>query len=129
MTDKLAGVHPKLKAKVGQILAGMAAMGYPMLVTDGVRTDAEQAALYAQGRTAPGKIVTNADGVTHRSRHQLHADGCGHAVDCCFLDASGKPTWDEGYPWATYGAIAESFGLNWGGRWRNPVDKPHIELL
>ncbi len=127
MIDKLAGVHPKLKRAVARILATMAEAGFPMLVTDGMRTTEEQQALYAKGRTKPGKKVTNADGVRVKSNHQLHADGCGHAVDCTFMDEHGKPRWVESDPWAMYGAVAKSQGLMWGGDWKTP-DRPHIEL-
>jgi len=126
MSDKLADVHPDLVEKVTRMRAAMAYLRFPLLVTDGVRTDAEQAALYAQGRTTPGKIVTHCDGVTTRSNHQVHADGFGHAVDCCFL-VDGKPSWGEKLPWALYGAMAKALGLKWGGDWTKP-DKPHIEL-
>ena len=124
--DKLAGVHPKLRNAVLRLLSVMAELGYPMLVTDGVRTDAEQQALYAQGRTAPGPIITHADGVTHRSNHQLHADGTGHAVDCAFL-VNGQPSWDDALPWRLYGEAAKALGCTWGGDWQTIKDRPHIE--
>jgi peptidoglycan L-alanyl-D-glutamate endopeptidase CwlK len=76
----------------------------------------------------PGPIVTNADGVVRRSNHQLHADGCGHAVDCTFLGANGKPQWVDSDPWAVYGACAKLLGLVWGGDWHSIQDRPHIEL-
>ena len=47
----------------------------------GRRTTEEQIALYAKGRTAPGKIVTYCDGVTKKSNHQAKADGLSWAVD------------------------------------------------
>jgi peptidoglycan L-alanyl-D-glutamate endopeptidase CwlK len=128
MIDKLGGVHPKLREKVERVRDAMAALGFPMIVTDGVRTDDEQAALYAQGRTAPGRIVTNADGFTHRSNHQLHADGCGHAADLAFL-VDGKASWDESLPWSCYGACAKAVGLAWGGDFITIKDRPHVELL
>lgn len=129
MTDKLAGVHPTLVNIVGQIKTRMAASGFPMLVTDGVRTVDEQRALYAQGRTEPGRVVTNADGVHHKSNHQPHEDGYGHAVDMCFLDADSQPTWSLTYPWLAYGAVAKSLGCKWGGDWKGALhDLPHIEL-
>lgn len=130
MTDRdrqrLVGVHPQLVERVGQILDRMAAMGLPMFVVMGVRTVAQQQALYAQGRTVPGKIVTMKDGVVHRSNHQPHADGLGHAVDLAF---GGVPdAFADSLPWETYGLLAERLGLVWGGRWRHPHDAPHIEL-
>jgi len=128
MSDKLTGLHPDLIIRVKHVLAAMAALGHPMIVTDGVRTDAQQVVLYAKGRTLPGRIVTNADGLHKRSNHQTKADGYGYAVDCTFLDATGVPTWDEALPWNAYGACAKALGLVWGGDFKSLVDKPHIEL-
>lgn len=119
--DRLAGVHPDLLAKVLRIMNALAELGAPVMVTQGVRTVAEQRALYAKGRTAPGKIVTHCDGVKKKSNHQL-----GRAVDFAFLDAAGKPTWDG--PWTLLGAMAEHQELVWGGHWRTIVDRPHVEL-
>jgi peptidoglycan L-alanyl-D-glutamate endopeptidase CwlK len=127
--NKLEGVHPELIDKVHRILMAMNALGHPMVVTDGVRTAEEQHALYEQGRTKPGKIVTNADGYAKKSNHQPHEDGLGHAVDLAFVDANGRPTWDDKMPWATYGACAEALGLTWGGRFQAIRDFPHIELI
>lgn len=127
MTDKLKGVHPTLVARVNHLQMAMTELGYPMIVTDGLRSESEQRALYAQGRTAPGLIVTQADGVTHRSNHQAHDDGYGHAVDMAFLDANGRPTWEEHLPWGLYGLAAQTLGLVWGGAWSTP-DRPHVEL-
>lgn len=132
--ERLIGQHPTIIATITVLLDVMDALGYPMIVTDGVRTAAQQKALFAQGRTVPGKIVTYRDGTSAKSNHQPWADGFGHAVDCTFvvdLDGDGDPTdptWDEKRPWILYGTVAESQGLSWGGRWKNP-DKPHVELL
>jgi peptidoglycan L-alanyl-D-glutamate endopeptidase CwlK len=126
--NKLEGVHPELVEKVQRVLAAMAALGYPMVVTDGVRTAAQQHALWQQGREKPGPIVTNADGVVKKSNHQPHEDGFGHAVDCAFVDEHGQPSWDDKWPWATYGACAQALGLRWGGTWAIR-DRPHIELI
>lgn len=125
--EKLAGVHPQLVEKLARVLAAMDALGHQMIVTDGLRTVEQQRALYAKGRTAPGAIVTNADGTEKRSNHQKRLDGFGHAVDCCFL-VDGKPSWDAHLPWKVYGAAAESLGLIWGGSWRSLHDLPHVEL-
>jgi|SRR5579859_1563759 len=125
--ERLHGVHPDLVTKVEQLAVAMAAIGFPMIVTAGVRTVAEQQALYAQGRTKPGEIVTEDDGITHRSNHQVHEDNFGHAVDCAFL-VNGEPTWDPKQPWNIYGILAQKLGLRWGGTWTTPHDLPHVEL-
>lgn len=121
MSSRLAGVDPEVATRVQRVLDAMAALGFPMVVTAGLRTVEQQQALYAQGRTAPGRIVTYADGVRKPSHHQS-----GRAVDCVFL-VDGKPSWAEGHPWAAYGACAEAVGLTWGGRWKMR-DLPHVEL-
>ena len=129
MSDPLRGVHPDLASRVRRVLAGMAALGESMRVIEGVRTKERQQALYAQGRTTPGKIVTYADGVTKRSFHQVADDGYGYAVDCAFENDPRTPrdeTWAEDRPWAAYGALAEAVGLTWGGRWKMR-DLPHVE--
>lgn len=125
MPDKLDGVHPGLKSKITQVLGAMAILGHPMKVVQGVRTVEQQAALYAQGRTAPGPIVTNCDGVKTRSNHQPHADGYGHAVDCASM--IGDP-YDPAFPWSLYGAAVRAVGLVWGGSWTTFQDRPHAEL-
>ena len=119
----LATIEPDLAARVRRVLAALAALRYPMVATDGRRTTAQQAALYAQGRTKPGKVVTHLDGVEKRSKHQD-----GRAVDCCFLTATGTP-WQPMWtgPWEAYGACGEALGLIWGGRWRMR-DRPHLEM-
>lgn len=130
---RLAGVHPMLVECVTRIMTAMSALGHPMMVTDGLRSTAQQQALFAQGRTKPGKIVTYIDGVRKKSNHQAKADGFGHAVDCCFLvdvdgDGPDDPSWAETHPWELYGAMARALGLVWGGDWTTLVDRPHIEL-
>lgn len=124
---KLDGVHPALIARVTKILDAMEALGFPMMVTDGLRTREQQQALYAKGRTTEGPIVTHADGERRRSNHQAHADGFGHAMDCAF-SVNGHPSWAEDHPWTVYGAMARALGLVWGGDFRTLVDRPHVEL-
>lgn len=46
-------------------------LGRPFTVSEVFRTADRQKALYAQGRTKPGPIVTERDGVTKVSDHQL----------------------------------------------------------
>lgn len=124
----LDGIDPRLQTIVPKILTIMTAAGHPMIVVSTIRTEAAQQRLYAQGRTTPGAIVTNADGVRKRSNHQVRDDGCGHAVDCAFL-VDGQPSWADHHPWALYGTVAKQFGCVWGGDWAGFADRPHIELV
>ena len=122
---RLVGVHPALVDKLRLILADMDGAHSPMFVVQGVRTDEQQEALYAQGRTEVGEIVTYKDGVTTRSNHQVHDDGLGYAVDCAFVDV--KP-FDPLHPWGHYGTLVEAAGLKWGGHFLGFADLPHAEL-
>lgn len=118
--QRLQGVHPHLVTIIVSILNKL-----PMFVVQGVRTVAEQQALYAQGRTTPGSIVTYKDGIIHKSNHQPHADGLGHAVDMAW--AVGEAFGDH-QPWEAYGQLVEASGAVWGGHFRGLVDRPHAEL-
>jgi peptidoglycan L-alanyl-D-glutamate endopeptidase CwlK len=113
MSRSLADLHPKCAAMCQAHQAACAAEGIDLLVTQTLRTAAEQDALYAQGRTAPGKIVTNAQGGD--SWHQW-----GLAYDVVPLRA-GKPVWgtrgEDGALWARVGLLGEQCGLEWAGRW------------
>lgn len=128
---KAVNLHPDLIVKLEKVMLAMEALGYPMRLIEGVRSEDRQRLLFAQGRTAPGKIVTKADGVVKKSNHQVKADGFGYAADCAFKDDPRTPrdeTWDPKMPWQAYGALAEAVGLRWGGRWEGLVDQPHVEL-
>ena len=123
--DRLDGVHPVLRAKIEMIMVAMRAIGHPVVPVQGVRTAEYQHKLWQQGRETPGDIVTDKDGYTSKSNHQVKDDGFGHAVDCCF---EGPEPWGEHQPWDAYGALREALGLAWGGRWKRPHDRPHLEL-
>lgn len=86
-------------------------------VTQAKRTMAEQQALYDQGRTKPGHIVTNA-----KPGASFHNYGL--AVDLVRLN-SGKADWN--YNMAQLLPYAEKFGISWGGNWKRFKDYPHFE--
>ena len=85
-------------------------------------TVAEQDALYAKGRTKPGRRVTNARGKDYNSQHQF-----GIAVDV-FQNIKGKE-YDAAFL-RKVAKIAKSkkVGLKWGGDWKSIVDTPHFYL-
>lgn len=113
----LATVQPQLQRLGRELLRRLAAEGLIFKVTSGSRTREEQAALYAQGRTKPGPIVT----WTMKSRHIG-----GRAIDITLF--SGKnPVWESKH-YTRAGEIGEELGLVWGGRWKKSPDKPHFEL-
>lgn len=125
--DIFQGLHPDLVGKAKRVIAVMASLGFPMIPVQGLRTTEYQQSLYAQGRTTPGHIVTNADGIKSKSNHQAQKDGYGHAIDMTFL-VGGQPSFNIKLPWATYGTCAKSTGLIWGGDFKTIRDLDHLEL-
>lgn len=114
--------HPELQEKAEKLVS--ACKGYGLLIGIGecFRTVAEQDKLYAQGRTAPGSIVTNAKGSSYSSHHQW-----GTAFDIYRNDGKGAYNDSDGF-FSKVGAIGVKIGLEWGGNWTSPVDKPHFQL-
>lgn len=108
--------------KAAALEAAMRAAGYPVVRTAGTRTADEQARLYAQGRTAPGRRVTGKSGAPgDESLHQSAS-----AFDFAFLDDRGQPSWAEEHPWEVLGTKAKELGLEWGGDWKT-ADRPHVQ--
>ena len=131
--EKLRTVDKGLQALFNEVVKH-----FDCTVTCGLRTTAEQQTLYAQGRTMPGPIVTNLDGVTKRSRHQINDQGICTAVDVVPypIDWDGR---DRFYHFAGFvKGMAAQMGLDvtWGGDWDSDYvlddqsfyDFPHFEI-
>lgn len=123
---KIEDLHPEVAIRAIAFIAAVEdRLKIDLLVTCTYRDDEAQAALYAQGRTAPGKIVTNAK--PGQSNHQKRI-----ALDVVPLRA-GKPVWNtkgaDGVLWNAIGEIGEEHGLSWAGRWKRFKEFPHFEYL
>lgn len=127
--ERIKLLHPKVREEVGNIyidiskaLTGKAFCRF----TSTLRTFAEQDALYAKGRTAPGGIVTNAKG-------GLSMHNYGLAIDIVLI-RDGSALWDvksdldgDGKPdWIEIVNIFKSYGWEWGGDWKF-YDAPHFQ--
>lgn len=88
--------------------------GIDLLIYGTVRSRQEQAALYAQGRTQPGPIVTTAK--PGESLHNPDSAGLAWAFDAVPL-VCGKAAWDDHDLLVQVGAIAADIGLEWAGNW------------
>lgn len=124
----LAHCHPELQRRYGALKAEFRAQtGHELFETCTYRSVARQQQLYAQGRTAPGNIVTKLDGVTKKSRHNVYP---AEAVDVC-VDMDPGPgkhiVWDHS-SYLPLGDLALKHGLIWGGGWVTIHDDPHLEL-
>ena len=121
--DKL---HPELQVCVDKFLEECKSRGLNVCITETLRTQEEQEALYAQGRTTSGKIVTNCRG--------FESPHCwGVAFDFC-RNVKGRE-YDNSDKFFDYvGEIAKTifdnteYDLFWGGDFKTFVDKPHIEM-
>ena len=111
---------PAAQIKAREWLTKCLWKGINVKVICGTRSYQEQAALYAQGRTKPGPKVTNSP--PGYSWHNF-----GVAWDFVVFDSTGQPQWESPLM-GVCGKLAESFGLEWGGRWKNFPDTPHIQL-
>lgn len=127
---KLVGLIPCVKAAAEALIDRSFALGIPIVVTQGLRTFAEQNALYEQGRTKPGSIVTNARG--GYSNHNF-----GVAIDFALLTNEGKSvSWDTKLDgnrngkadWNEVVTLAKALGFTWGGDWKTFLDLPHFEM-
>lgn len=108
---ELEGVHPNLAVVCHQAL-----MLTPVdfAVHDGLRTDVEQLQLFRAG-------ASQLDGSTKRSKHQVQADGYGHAVDLVPV-INGKLRWEWEPIYLIADAVREAadelgVAIRWGGHW------------
>lgn len=135
---RIEDLHPDLQPLARRFLARCAERQVDVLVVCTYRSDEEQDALYAQGRTAPGPVVTRAR--AGQSAHNATIDGrpAARAFDAVPL-LHGKPIWEDprdrdadwtnDYGWRVMGEAAEEVGLEWygraGARFR---EAPHFQL-
>ena len=114
--------HPSLQAAFKELATRCNAQGLTIGLGECFRTVAEQDALYAQGRTEPGSIISNAKGSSYSSQHQW-----GIAFDFYRNDGKGAYN-DSDHFFQQVGEVGKSLELGWGGDWTSIVDKPHIYL-
>lgn len=127
-SEKLTGVDPRL---IKAVILAAGRVPFDVTVSEGLRTAARQAQLWAQGRTAPGPIVTWV-------QHSNHQDGV--AVDIYPLRNKQLSS-----DFADYSLLAQEmfkaaaeigFPLRWGADWdrdgkpreRGETDNPHFEI-
>ncbi|AIW03428.1 endolysin [Bacillus phage Moonbeam] len=144
----LEGLHPYVKAKTEELIANANNRlkgNYKIMITQGLRTKAEQNNLYAQGRSQAqlnavglGNVkakpsmqkVTNA-----RGGYSMHNYGL--AIDFALRSVDGKDvTWDMNKDfdgdgkadWMEVVEEAKKLGFEWGGDWKSFKDYPHFQL-
>ena len=114
MSRKLSDLDPVVEQMAWRLIAAAPlVLQRELFVVHTLRTYDEQDALYEQGRTEPGKIVTNARG--GKSWHNF-----GLALDFAFeQDGTQHPTWSTAGSdiddWRLLGAMGKAIGFEWGG--------------
>ncbi len=103
----IAKLDPVMQERVTALLRMLEMAGEDVLLTDGYRTVQQQNALYAQGRTKPGKIVTDARGDT--SYHVWSV-----AVDLVPVARNGQVLYDATARYERVAAVARELGMEWG---------------
>jgi len=116
--SRIQALHPTIRPDVKSFITeAEEALDITLRIVEGLRTIDEQNALYAQGRTTPGKIVTRAKGGSSYHNYGL-------AIDLVEIKDL-KANWDFDYkkllPWA------QKYGFTWGGSFKSILDKPHFE--
>jgi peptidoglycan LD-endopeptidase CwlK len=115
----IATLLPEVQPYARALVTKAAANGITIKVISGLRTYDEQNELYAQGRTKPGRIVTNARG--GYSNHNF-----GIAFDIGVFEGSNYL--DDSPKYKAVGVLGTDMGLEWGGNWKTIQDEPHFQL-
>ena len=125
----LNDLQPLVRDMAVAFLAATKQEGIDVLVTSTYRDAESQAAIYAIGRTVKGpnpsilkpmgRVVTNAK--PGDSYHNWRV-----AFDWVPL-VGGKPVWNDTKLFEKCGAIAESVGLEWAGRWTTFPELAHCQ--
>lgn len=125
---EIAKLHPQVQGLIRSFINQVYAQHQVQLViVQSYRTYAQQDALYAKGRTAPGSVVTKAKG--GQSNHNFAL-----AVDVFPLWEDGQLHMDAKSDKKNVqilrmiAPVGKSIGLEWGGDWKSIVDNPHFQL-
>lgn len=128
-------LHPALRKKVRAALEECHKQQLMVYVFESYRSPVRQQILYDQGRKTTGRVVTNA-------RPYMSWHNYGLAFDLVF-DGDERDgiqwSWDGDYnttalngdkrsDYARVGEIFESYGFEWGARWKSFREMPHFQM-
>ncbi|WP_405154591.1 M15 family metallopeptidase [Paenibacillus sp. FSL K6-0108] len=125
----ITGLHPVVAESEKLLVRKAARRGIEIVITHDFRSIEEQDALYNQGRSIAGNIVTNAKG--GESYHNY-----GLAIDFALRTPEGDVVWDMERDvngngkadWLEVVELAKELGFTWGGDWANFPDYPHLQM-
>lgn len=113
MSRDITLCHPELQKKAAELVEKCKQQGLIIKITDCLRNEQEQADCVKRG--------TSSLSYPH-SHHNW-----GTAFDFCRNDGQGAYKDNDGF-FTKVGKVGQSIGLEWGGAWYSPVDKPHFQL-
>ena len=127
--ESVSELHPAVQEAVETLIDRAYDKDIEVVITDDLRTEEEQEALYARGREMEGNIVTHA-----RSGESYHNYGL--AVDYAIRNHGGEIIWDIHYDgndngeadWFEIAEIAKDLGFEWGGDFSHFKDYPHLQM-
>lgn len=127
--ENLASLNKKARAKLEPFFIEaqnqVAATEITIEVISGLRSWQQQAALYAQGRTKPGKIVTKARAGSSWHNYGLAID-LGLFRGGVYLDEAKPKTAELIYK--QLGELAKKHGIEWAGNWTSFPEGPHFQV-
>ena len=115
----LDDLNPRVKELAEKFIANCKAHGWDILIYSTYRDGEAQNAIYAQGRTKPGKIVTNAKAGQSYHNYRVAFDWV--------PTLHGKPLWDDAEAYLKCAEIGEALGLEWAGRWKSFKETAHLQ--
>lgn len=117
-----SGMNSVVKESALELIKRAYKEGIYVQISSGFRSFADQNALYAQGRTKSGNVVTNARG--GYSNHNF-----GLAIDYFLVSDDGNTAlWTVNDKWRRVAAMGKELGFAWGGDWSSFRDYPHLEM-
>lgn len=136
--ERIKLLHPKVRQEVLEAYTyvnnKLLGKGVRLRFAYTLRSIDEQNVLYAQGRTKPGKIVTNAKGGQSIHNYGLafdivllyDKDGNG-SFETASWDINADFDKDKVADWMEVVKHFKSIGWVWGGDWKSFKDYPHFE--
>ncbi|MBN2118519.1 MAG: M15 family metallopeptidase [Anaerolineales bacterium] len=126
-------LYPPFAKILDQLESLLADVKLPYFMFEGFRSFERQEYLYSLGRTAPGKIVTNAKPGQSLHFYGLAAD---FVPDGCPEKPGIQWSWQEpidlnadGFnDWKQFADLARGLGLDAGFYWPKFTDPPHVQM-
>lgn len=121
--NRLKEFHPKgreLALKAYREAVRVTPIGVHPFITEVLRSFKRSDELYAQGRTKPGSIVTNAKGGSSYHNYGLAIDFANQI--------NGKIDWKVDKNWLKVVEVFKKYGFKWGGDFNSIKDYPHFEM-